>query len=244
MAHFPAIMPNNKPIAARQALARLIHGNKRFVRKRRSGNSPSQKNSEWFAVKPRGPFAIILSCSDSRAPSEILFDQGLGDLFVIRVAGNIVAPSQVGSVEFAAATTKAQLVIVMGHTECGAIQVTLDAIAGKESVPAENIQSIVGRIRPHIEGLVMRSKRSRAKHEVVWRESVRANVVASTDHLRHASRFLEELVREGKLAIVGAEYCLETGLVDFFDNPFDKPVAKKRVPAGKRVLAKKRRSKS
>jgi len=171
-------------------------------------------------VKARGPFAIILSCSDSRAPSEILFDQGLGDLFVIRVAGNIVAPSQVGSVEFAAATTQAQLVVVMGHTECGAIKVTLDSIEGKESVPSENIQAIVGRIRPHIEKLVSRKKRSQKKDQL-WRDAIRANVLASADHLRHGSRFLEELVREGKLVIVGAKYCLDSGLVDFFDNPLD-----------------------
>ena len=169
-------------------------------------------------VKPRGPFAIILSCSDSRAPAEILFDQGLGDLFVIRVAGNIVAPSQVGSVEFAAATTNARLVIVMGHTECGAIKATLDAIKGKRSVPLENIEAIVGRIRPHIERLVLHSKRS-SKGDQIWNEAVRANVLASTDHLRHGSRFLEEQVRKKKLVIVGAEYCIETGLVDFFDNP-------------------------
>jgi carbonic anhydrase len=211
-------MSNTKPISARKALLRLIQGNKRFVRKRLTGKSLPQKDASWLMVKPRGPFAIILSCSDSRAPSEILFDQGLGDLFVIRVAGNIVAPSQVGSVEFAAATTQAQLVIVMGHTECGAIKATLDAIDGKESVPAENIQAIVGRIRPHIERLVSRAKRSR-KHDQIWNDAVRANVLASTDHLRHGSRFLEELIRGNKLAVLGAEYCIETGVVDFFDNP-------------------------
>lgn len=124
-------MSNIKAIPARQALLRLIQGNKRFVRKRRDGKSPAQKDAEWLKVKPRGPFAIILSCSDSRAPAEIVFDQGLGDLFVIRVAGNIVAPSQVGSVEFAAATTQAKLVIVMGHSQCGAIRATLDAMEGR-----------------------------------------------------------------------------------------------------------------
>ena len=222
-----------KPIPPRQALLRLIQGNKRFVKNRQAGKLPAQRDADWLMVKPRGPFAIILSCSDSRAPAEILFDQGLGDLFVIRVAGNIVAPSQVGSVEFAAATTQAQLVIVMGHTECGAIKATLDAIEGKKSVPTENIQSIVGRIRPHIEGLILRKTRS-PKHEQIWRDAVRANVLASTDHLRHGSRFLEELVREKKLEIVGAEYCIETGLVDVFDNPFGKPAGKKKAPTKKK----------
>ena len=212
-------MAKLKPIPANQALLRLMQGNKRFIKKRKTGGAIEHKDQDWLREKPRGPFAIILSCSDSRAPAEILFDQGLGELFVIRVAGNIVAPSQVGSVEFAAATTQAQLVIVMGHTECGAIRATLDSLDGKASVPTENIQAIVGRIRPHVEGLFT-SKKNAQKRDALWRESVRANVLASTDHLRHGSRFLEELVREKKLAIVGAEYCLETGVVDFFDNPF------------------------
>ncbi len=192
-----------------------MQGNRRFARKRGAASVAASRDADWLLVKPRGPFAIILSCSDSRAPAEILFDQGLGDLFVIRVAGNIVAPSQVGSVEFAAATTQAQLVVVMGHTECGAIQATLDSIAGKKTVSAENVQAIVGRIKPHIEKLASRKTR-RTK---LWSDAVRANVLASTDHLRHGSRFLEEQVRAGKLVVVGAEYCIETGVVDFFDNP-------------------------
>src|SRR4051812_41963700 len=191
-------MRKPKPIPAPKALLRLLQGNRRFVKNRSTGVLGVHRNIRKLMLKSRGPFAIILSCSDSRAPAEILFDQGLGDLFVIRVAGNIVAPSQVGSVEFAAATTQAQLVIVMGHTECGAINATLEAIEGKKTVPAENIQAIVSRIRPHIERLVTRSRRSR-KRDQVWRDSVRANVLASTDHLRHGSRFLEELVREKKL---------------------------------------------
>ena len=228
MAKLFLAMAKTKLISAQEAFARLKKGNLRFLRKRREGGELyQQKDASWFQVKPRGPFAIILSCSDSRAPAEILFDQGLGDLFVIRVAGNIVAPSQVGSVEFAAATTQARLVIVMGHTECGAIRATLDALEGKKSVPAENVQAIVSRIRPHIEKLVWGSRRSRKKRESVWRDSVRANVLASTDHLRHGSRFLEELVREKKLVIIGAEYCLETGTVDFFDNPLSSAKSKK-----------------
>src|SRR5262245_25293555 len=127
-------MPKHiKPIPAARALARLVQGNKRFLRSRRTGKIPVRNDESWLKVKPRGPFAIILSCSDSRAPAEIVFDQGLGDLFVIRVAGNIVAPSQVGSVEFAAATTQAQLVVVMGHTECGAIDQTLHTLEGRET---------------------------------------------------------------------------------------------------------------
>lgn len=217
----------DSPISAKEALQRLVQGNKRFVNRRQAGSSQPQHDAAWFMTKARGPFAIILSCSDSRAPAEILFDQGLGDLFVIRVAGNIVAPSQVGSVEFAAATTQAQLVIVMGHTECGAVKATIDDLEGKKAVPVMNIEAIVSRIRPHIERIVKGSRRAR-KHIHVWNDSVRANVLASTDHLRHGSQLLEELVRKGKLAIVGAEYNIETGVVDFFDNPMSTKKKKKK----------------
>jgi carbonic anhydrase len=169
-------------------------------------------------LKSRGPFAIILSCSDSRAPSEILFDQGLGDLFVIRVAGNVVAPSLIGSVEFAAATTQARLVVVMGHTQCGAIQATYDAVHSKKPVISDNIRDIVERITPHVHHLFGRKKGS-FKREEALRDAVRANVLASADHLRHGSRFLEQMVRNQELMIVGAEYDINTGVVDFFDLP-------------------------
>lgn len=213
-------MANPKSIPAARALLRLIQGNLRFVKQRSTGAIALRRSSRRLMLKSRGPFAIILSCSDSRAPSEILFDQGLGDLFIIRVAGNVVAPSLVGSVEFAAATTGARLVVVMGHTQCGAIQATYDAVEGKKPVLSENIHDIVERIQPHIQRIVARGKRSKKgslKREEVLREAVRANVLASADHLRHGSRFLEDLVRRGRLKIVGAEYDIETGVVDFFD---------------------------
>jgi carbonic anhydrase len=214
-------MAKPKPIPASKALLRLIQGNKRFVRNRGTGSQAIKRDSRKLQIKSRGPFAIILSCSDSRAPSEILFDQGLGDLFVIRVAGNIVAPSQIGSVEFAAATTLARLVIVMGHTQCGAIQATYDAIEGKKPALSENIRSIVERIQPHIHRLISRKKGKYSKEEILS-DSVRANVLASTDHLRHGSKFLEDMVRDKELMIVGAEYDIDTGLVDFFDLPLSK----------------------
>src|SRR6202012_3673924 len=100
------------------------------------------------------PCAITLGCSDARVPAEIVFDQGLGDLFVIRVAGNIVAPSQVGSVEFAAERFGTRLVVVMGHTHCGAISATLEAITGDPGPASRNLMSIVNRVRPGIEALV------------------------------------------------------------------------------------------
>jgi len=214
-------MPNQpKPIPGSKALLRLMQGNKRFVKNRKKGTLAVHRDSRKLMIKNRGPFAIILSCSDSRAPSEILFDQGLGDLFVIRVAGNIVAPSLIGSVEFAAATTQARLVVVMGHTECGAVQATYDAVLGK-TVFSDNIRDIVERIQPHIHRLVSRQKGAHKREEVL-RDAVRANVLASADRLRSGSRFLEDMVRDSELMIVGAEYDIRTGLVDFFDLPAPK----------------------
>ena len=202
-------MNSQEQVSAKMALQKLKEGNLRFVKKRSKVTFTSKRTSAWLKTKEHGPFAIILSCSDARAPAEILFDQGLGDLFIIRVAGNIVAPSQVGSVEFAAATTRAQLVIVMGHTQCGAIRATLDQIEGKASVPGKNIQAIVRRIRPHIKKITSK------QYDEIWREASRLNVLASVKRLRSGSRFLKGLIREKKLIIIGAEYCIETGLVSF-----------------------------
>jgi carbonic anhydrase len=214
-------MANSKSITATQALQRLKLGNKRFVKNRSTGLLGVHRDIRKLMIKSRGPFAIILSCSDSRAPSEILFDQGLGDLFVIRVAGNVIAPSLIGSVEFAAATTQARLVVVMGHTQCGAIQATFDAVEGKKPMLSENISDIVERIRPHIQRQTSRKNTAKTR-EKNMREAVRANVLASANHLRHGSRFLEDMVRKQHLMIVGAEYDIETGEVDFFDMPVAK----------------------
>ena len=162
------------------------------------------------------PFAVILGCSDSRVPAEIVFDQGLGDLFVIRVAGNIVAPSQVGSVEFAAARTGARLVVVLGHSRCGAILATLEEMGRPSTDQSRNLRSIVERIRPAIEPVLL-TQISRTDDALI-RRAVRANVLASANHLRHGSEVLERLIQTDGLLIVGAEYCLETGLVEFFDG--------------------------
>ena len=166
-------------------------------------------------VKGQKPFAIVLGCSDSRVPAEIVFDQGLGDLFVIRVAGNIVAPSQIGSVEFAAEAFGTRLVVVLGHTFCGAIDATLDAIENPKVPRSPNLASIVDRIRPAIEGLVNTGLvQERARF---IQEAMRANVRASVNHLRHGSAILEKMVLQDGLRVVGAEYQLESGEVVFFD---------------------------
>jgi carbonic anhydrase len=194
-----------------EALQRLMEGNRRF--REAKGISSARSWSQHLATEAQRPFAIILGCSDSRTPVEILFDEGFGDLFVIRIAGNIVAPSVVGSIEFAAAQFGSRLVLVMGHTRCGAIVATLKAIETGLGPESKNIRAITDRIAPHIEGT-----RVPGDAEATLREAVRANVRASAHHLRHGSQLLEELVASGQVGVVGAEYELETGAVNFFDG--------------------------
>jgi carbonic anhydrase len=202
--------PKSSPLTPAQALERLAAGNRRFLA---ASSSLARPWSKELATAPQRPFAIVLGCSDSRTPVEILFDEGFGDLFVVRIAGNIVAPSVVGSIEFAADQFGSRLVVVMGHTRCGAIQATLSALESGRGPESMNIQSITDRILPHVEGLAHPSD-----PDELWRAAVRANVRASADHLRHGSRILDELVLKGDLRVVGAEYEIETGIVSFFDG--------------------------
>jgi len=203
-------------IPAREAFDRLQEGNRRFVSGVRSVEALATHTRRGELTGGQAPFAVILGCSDSRVPVEIVFDQGLGDLFVIRVAGNVVAPSQVGSVEFAAAKFGTRLVVVLGHTGCGAIQATLDELQRPTETQSRNLSSIVDRIRPSVEELLATDLR----HDpaALAEHAVRANVRASADHLRHGSEILEELIASDGLVVVGAEYSLETGVVEFFDG--------------------------
>jgi carbonic anhydrase len=202
-------------ISARDALVRLREGNRRFASDTRNLDpTPSRTRRELTAGQE--PFAIILGCSDSRVPAEIVFDQGLGDLFVIRVAGNIVAPSQVGSVEFAAERFGTRLVVVLGHSQCGVIQATLEELGRDAAHRSRNLRSIVDRVRPCVEGLLVTT--AGVPTEALREQAVRANIQASANHLRHGSEVLEELVLTNGLLVVGAEYSLETGVVDFFDG--------------------------
>jgi carbonic anhydrase len=201
-------------IPAHEALQRLRDGNRRFVAEVRGRAASRERRQELAAGQE--PFAIILGCSDSRVPAEIVFDQGLGDLFVIRVAGNIVAPSQVGSVEFAAARFETRLVVVLGHTSCGAIQATVDELGRRSEEQSRNLRSIVDRIRPSVEPLLGTSlARDR---DALMHEAVRANIRMSANQLRHGSEVLEQLIDTGGLRVVGAEYSLDTGVVEFFDG--------------------------
>lgn len=195
------------------AMQRLMDGNARFLA--RTSTAPRTFSAD-IAEKPQRPFAIVLGCSDSRTPVEILFDEGFGDLFVVRIAGNVVAPSVVGSIEFAASQFGTRLVVVLGHTRCGAVSATVEALRTGNGPESKNIRSITDRIAPHLEPLFrVTGGTYDADH---LREWMRANVRASVDHLRHGSQLLEELVLAGRVAVVGAEYELESGRVRFLDE--------------------------
>lgn len=207
-----------RPKTGMDALTMLKEGNERYVESLTSTDPKMQKRPELVAKQ--NPFAIILGCSDARVPVEIVFDQGLGDLFVIRVAGNVVAPSQIGSVEFAAEQFGTQLVVVLGHSHCGAVTACVDALINPEQYYSPNLQSIVDRIRPsvyNLHELATANGQDVDADELVDR-SIRANVRMSVSQLKHGSRTLEDLSNSGRLLIVGAEYDLETGKVRFLDT--------------------------
>ena len=207
-------------ISALEALERLRQGNERYLAEERSPDSLRFRARRTELTTGQEPFAAIIGCSDSRVPVEIVFDQGLGDLFVIRVAGNIVAPSQIGSVEFAAERFGTRLVVVLGHSMCGAIAATLEELERPSERRSPNLRAIVDRIRPAVEGLVEAGVET--DRDTLARHAVRANIRASVDHLRHGSEILERLIDDEELLVVGAEYSLESGLVDFFDHPAER----------------------
>jgi carbonic anhydrase len=203
-------------ISASEALERLREGNRRFVSDVRGSAPLVTQTRRSELAEGQEPFAIILGCSDSRVPAEIVFDQGLGDLFVIRVAGNIVASSQIGSVEFAAERFGTPLVVVLGHSRCGAVLATLEELMRPREKQSRNLRSIVDRIRPSVEGLL--ATELRHDSEALVQHAVRVNIRASANQLRHGSEVLEELIQKARVLVVGAEYSLETGCVDFFDG--------------------------
>jgi carbonic anhydrase len=205
-------------IPALEALDRLREGNRRFVASIKSGDATygQTRRVDLSSTSTKAPFAIILGCSDARVPAEIVFDQGLGDLFVIRVAGNIVAPSQVGSVEFAASRFGTRLVVVLGHSKCGAILATMEELQRPAETQSRNLKSIVDRVRPSVEGLLRTPLKDDPDSLVA--HAVRFNVSLSANHLRYGSEVLEQLMRTDGLVVVGAEYSLATGQVEFFDG--------------------------
>jgi len=203
-------------ISALEALKRLKDGNARFVSENDQRESKVSKTRPQDLMHAQNPFAIILGCSDSRVPAEIIFDQGLGDLFVIRVAGNIVAPSLVGSIEFAAEQFGTRLVVVLGHTMCGAVQATLAELERSEEMRSPNLRAIVNFIKPSVEKLI--DEKAQKEKDQLLDLAVRSNILTSANHLREKSPILKQLIQNDGLVIVGAEYSLQTGVVDFFDG--------------------------
>ena len=203
-------------ISAQEALQQLREGNLRYVEETRSSDTLTGRSRRRAVADGQTPFAVILGCSDSRVPAEIVFDQGLGDLFVIRVAGNIVAPSQIGSVEFAAERYGVKLVVVLGHSNCGAILATIEELGRGSKEQSRHLRSIVDRIRPSVQAFIGTSLAS--DQETLVHHSVRANIRMSANHLRHGSDVLEQLIEKSGLLVVGAEYNLDTGVVEFFDG--------------------------
>lgn len=204
---------------ALEALESLAEGNRHFVSDVRDRHNLAGRGRLNEVAAAQEPFAVILGCSDSRVPAEIVFGQGLGDLFVIRVAGNIVAPSQIGSVEFAAERFGTRLVVVLGHSSCGAVIATLEELERPSASGSPNLRSIVDRIRPSVQPLF--DSELRHDPDALVKQAVRANIRTAAKKLRHGSQLLERLIQNEDLLVVGAEYSLETGVVDFFDRPED-----------------------
>jgi carbonic anhydrase len=199
-----------------EVLARLREGNLRFAAGKAQAYPVDDMVRRKALAAGQNPYAIILGCSDSRVPAEIVFDQGIGDLFVIRVAGNVVAPSQIGSVEFAAERFGTRLVVVLGHSHCGAVTATLEELARPKEDRSRKLKAIVSRIRPAVQGLLD----TELVHEPdrLLAEAVRANIRVAAYRLRTGSEILQQLIRDQGLLVIGAEYSLETGTIDFFDG--------------------------
>ncbi len=206
----------NRGVPARDALARLREGNARFATNARGTGTLITAARRAKLTASQEPFAIVLGCSDSRVPVELVFNQGPGDLFVIRVAGNIVAPSLIGSVEFAAERFGTRLVVVLGHSSCGAIQATIEELHRPTVNQSPNLKAIVDRIRPGVADIVVQRETEGAL--AVEHAAMTANVRASVDQLRHGSAIIENLIENHGLLVTGAWYSLETGKVEFLDE--------------------------
>ena len=206
----------SRNVTAATALRRLREGNARFAANARGAGTLITAARRAKLAAAQEPFAIVLGCSDSRVPVELVFNQGPGDLFVIRVAGNIVAPSLIGSVEFAADRFATRLVVVLGHSSCGAIAATIEELHRPAPDSSPHLLDIVDRIRPGVEEIVARHAAEGAlavEHAVMT-----ANVRASVQQLRHGSTIIENLIENDGLRVTGAWYSLESGKVEFLDE--------------------------
>ena len=193
--------------SATDGLERLREGNRRFVAGETTKSSVINPTSRAELVGGQHPFAVILACSDSRVPVQLVFDEGPGDLFIIRVAGNVATPTQIGSIEYAVTQLGVPLVVVLGHSGCGAVSTALDCIAHNAPLPSANLEAIIEEIRPAIEGL----------GDISLDEAVLANVRWTMDRLTRSSPILARMIEDRNLVVTGANYLLDTGEVTFLD---------------------------
>lgn len=195
--------PESEVVSPETALQRLLDGNQRFIQQKRQ--YPHQAPKDWQALATaQHPFATLLTCADSRVPGEIIFDQGIGDLFDVRIAGNVVTPEVLGSLEYAAALLGTRLIMVVGHERCGAVTA---AIQG-EALPG-HVSTFVKAIKPAIASL--KTKSADVAQQID--QAVTANVQYQVEQLKQNSSVLAQLVLERKLKIVGGRYDLDTGAV-------------------------------
>ena len=203
-------------LSPQYSLERLREGNQRYVTGTRIHGSGLDHSRRHELVSAQTPFAVILGCADSRVPPEIVFDQGLGDLFVIRVAGNVAQPFEIGSAEYAVARLNTKLIVVLGHSGCGAVKAALSTLQGRANGLSPSLDSLVKKIEPAVSGLL--ADAANRSPEELLSLAVRANVRNSMQQLQADSELLSQRVQDGTLAIVGAEYSLATGAVGFLSD--------------------------
>jgi carbonic anhydrase len=197
-------------LTAFAALERLRAGNRRFSRN--LSVATSHEARRVALTEGQAPDAIVLTCADSRVPPELVFDLGLGDLFVVRVAGNVCSPSTLASIEYAANALGTELVVVMGHTRCGAVKATIDAATNAKCPGSASLEDLVERLMPAVSEVVGRG----LEPAELLTAATRANIHLTAARLGQESKVLAERIRSGKLMVVTAEYALETGEVSFF----------------------------
>ena len=195
----------SEPISAKLALEKLIQGNQRYV------NSSTVCHEDWSAkrailTRNQTPFAVIVCCSDSRVPPEIIFDQTLGALFIVRVAGNVVDEFALGSVEYGVKVLGANLILVLGHTGCGAVDAALKGLKFDN-----HIQDVLNAIEPAVVA-------TRGETGNLLEKTIKANVRLSKDEIKSSNPVLAELIQKGTVSILGGFYDLESGKVEFFEK--------------------------
>ena len=207
----------------KDSLAKLLEGNARFRLGLRSVESfASTLRLQEFAEKGQNPSAIILTCSDSRVPTEILFDKGVGDLFVIRVAGNVISRSIIASIEYAAMALKTPLCVVMGHTQCGAVKAAISAARSEANADTPNIGRLLEKLTPAV--LDAQRVHSDANLETLWQAAVLMNVRRQVTMIQQQSTALQPMTRQGEFRIIGALYNLHDGEVIFDIDEESKPI--------------------